>query len=84
MCSDTRKNYFYLEKVVNVYLLYLDDLTVNSSNNSTMKKSLFGAVKLTRNTIKGKFIYNTFGLVFDIAWSWSSGTKYPQMFWCWH
>ena len=35
-------------------------------------------MKLTRNTIKKNFIYNGFGLVFDIARSSSFGTKCPQ------
>lgn len=43
-----------------------------------MKKSLFGAVKLTRDTIKRKFVFNGFGLAFDIARSWSFVTEWPQ------
>ena len=78
MCSNTRKSYFHIQKVVNAYLLYeLDNWPVNSSNNSTIKK-IFGTAKLTRNTIKRKFIYNGFGLVFDVARSWSFGTECPQ------
>ena len=49
-----------------MYLPYeLDSWLVNHSNNSTMKTSLFSAVKLTRNAIKRMFIYNGFGLAFD-------------------
>ena len=57
---------------------YMSWNTINSSISSTMKKPLFDDVKLARNTVKRKFIYSVFGLVFDIARSWSFFTEWPQ------
>ena len=57
---------------------YMSWNTINSSISSTMKKPLFDDVKLARNTAKRKFIYSGFGLVFDIARSWSFFTEWPQ------
>ena len=41
----------------------------NPSNHFTIKNYLFGTVKLPRNTIKSKFIYEVRGLSFDGAGS---------------
>ena len=40
-------------------------------SNATIKKCLFDSVKLMRNTVKCKFIYNGSGIDFDRARSWS-------------
>ena len=43
----------------------------NPSNNFTLKNSLFGTVKLTRNADKSKSIENSQGIAFDGENSWS-------------
>ena len=35
----------------------MNNLQYNPSNNSSLQNSLFGTIKLKRNTVKGKFIY---------------------------
>ena len=37
----------------------------NPSNDFTVNIVYFGTAKLTRNTIKSKFIYNDWGITFD-------------------
>ena len=41
-----------------------------------MKNHSFGAVKLTRNAIKRKFIHNAYRIAFDGAGSWSFGNLF--------
>ena len=42
------------------------------------KNCLFGTVKLTKNTIKSKFIYNGGEITFDGTGLWSFGNDFPR------
>ena len=42
------------------------------------KKCLFGTVKLVRNAIKSKLIYNGRGIAFDVEGSWSFGNDFTR------
>ena len=39
---------------------------------------MFATVKVTRNAIKRKFIYNGYAIAFDGAGSWSFGNEFAQ------
>ena len=52
--------------ILNLYIVYrLNNRPHNPSNNFTLKNCLFGRVKLSRNMVKSKFIYNGRGIAFD-------------------
>ena len=62
----------YCKFILNLYIFY--ELTTwprNPTNNFTLKKFLFGTVKLVKNTVKRKFTYNGEGMAFDGEGSWS-------------
>lgn len=61
-----------IKNIIFISTYELDNFPVNSSNNFTIKNSLFGAVKLTRNKIKRKLTCNDYGIAFDRSGSWSS------------
>ena len=50
--------------VVNIYIVYVLNLTLNSFD-PTLEKCLFGAVKLTKNTDIDKYRYSGYGFGFD-------------------
>ena len=39
---------------------------------------MFGPVKLTRNAIERKFVYDSWGIAFDEAGSWSFGNDFDR------
>ena len=54
--------------MVNVNKVYeFDNWTPNQNKLPYNKNCLSGSVKLTRNTIKSKFSYNSYGIGFDGA-----------------
>ena len=61
----TIKQYFYTNKIVNIYIAY--ELAASSSHTSdpTIKKCLFGAVTLTKNADIEKYNYSVYGIGFD-------------------
>ena len=43
-----------------------------------LKNCLFGTFKLTRKTIKKKFVYNGWGIAFDKVGSWNFGNDFAR------
>ena len=50
--------------VVNIYIVYKMASTSTSFSNYTLKNSLFGAVKVTKNSDINKYKYSGYGIVF--------------------
>ena len=66
----------YSSFILNLHLLYdINTWPRNPTNNFTLKNCLFGAVKLTRNANKSKFVYNGPGTAFDGKDFWSFDNK---------
>ena len=53
------------EKIVNIYIVYEISPTFTSQSSFTLKNSLFGAVKITKNPDISKFKYSRYGTGFD-------------------
>ena len=50
---------FYSNFILSLYMVYeLNNSQDNPSNNSALKNCLLGSIKLTRNAIKTKLVYN--------------------------
>ena len=64
-CLKQNKVTFNHKRVVNIYIVY--EITASSSNNAdpTLRNSLFGAVRLTKNTDIDKYQYSGYGIGFD-------------------
>ena len=63
--------YEFVQRLLNLW-------SRNPINNFKLKDCLFGIFKLTRNTIKIKFISNWQGIAFDRADSWSFGNNFAR------
>ena len=62
----------YFTKIVNVHIVYdLDAWPKNSTNNFKFKNCLFGETNIVKNSDKEKYLYKTYGIIFDSAGSWS-------------
>ena len=61
-------------KVVNIYIVYELGASSYHNNNPTLKKCLFGAVTLTKNTDIDKYGYSGYGIRFDRG----SGFSFPD------
>ena len=62
----------YLNKVVNVYVVYdLDAWPRNPTNSFKLKKCLFGATSIVKISNKEKYLYSGYGITIDSAASWS-------------
>ena len=56
----------YSNFILNLYIAYeLNTWPRNPVSNFTLKNRLFVTIKLVRNAIKCKFIYNGWGIAFD-------------------
>ena len=53
------------EKIVNIYIVYEINSTCTSKSSFTLKNSLFGAVKITKNADISKYKYSGYGVGFD-------------------
>ena len=65
--------------MVNIYIVY--EIAASSSNNNdpTLRNSLFGAVRLTKNVDIDKYRYSGYGIGFDRKGSFSfSGSGFGQ------
>ena len=64
------------------FILYIvfefSDWTRNPTNNFPINNSLFGAVKLVRNTVKIKINYNGWEVAFDEEGSWTFGHDFAK------
>ena len=61
----------YSKFILDLYIIYESQSECNPSNSFTLKNCLIGTVKIGRNKIKIKFIYNGSGKAFDRKGSWS-------------
>ena len=52
-------------KIVNIYIVYEISPTFTSQSSFTLKNSLFGAVKITKNADISKYKYSGYGISFD-------------------
>ena len=60
----------YLNKIVNVYIVYdLDAWPRNPINNFKFKNFLFGATNIVKNSDKEKYVYSGYGITFGSAGS---------------
>ena len=65
--------------ILNILTVYQQNKwSCNPSNDFTVKNCLLGTVKLTRNVIKSRLIYNGQGIAFDGAGSWSFGNDFAR------
>ena len=69
----TRKITFNHRKIVNIYIVYETERSVNISSYPTLEKFLFGAVKLTKHVDLYK--YSGYGIGFDGKGSYSIGDE---------
>ena len=69
----------YLTKIVNVYIIYdLQSWPRNPADNFKFKNCLFGATNVVKNSDKGNYIYNGYGITFDSAGSWSFDNDFAR------
>ena len=56
----------YSTKIVNAYIVYdLNDSPKVPLRNFILKNYLFGATNILKNSDKGKYVYNGYGIAFD-------------------
>ena len=68
----------YSNFILNLYIIYEYQSECNPSNNFALKNALLETVKLVRNTVESKFIYNGSGIAFDRKGSWSFRTDFAR------
>ena len=61
----TREITFNHGKIVNIYIVYEIQKSVNISDYPTLENCLFGAVKLTKHVDVNKYKYSGYGIGFD-------------------
>ena len=64
-CLKQEKVAFNLGKIVNIYIVYEIEKSVNIRSYPTLKNSLFGAVKLTKHVGVDQYKYSGYGIGFD-------------------
>ena len=64
-CLKQDKIAFTREKIVNIYLAYEISFSDSNNNYRTLENSMFGAVKLVKNTDIDKYEYSGYGILFD-------------------
>ena len=62
-------------KVVNIYLVYEINKSINISDYPTLENCLFGTVRLTKNADIDKYKYSGYGIGFDRKGSYSIGNE---------
>ena len=70
-CLKQNKVTFNHRKVVNIYIVYELNGSSSNNNNPRVRNSLFGAVRLTKNTDIDKYGYSGYGIKFDRRGSFS-------------
>ena len=69
----------YLSKILNVYIIYdLDAWPKIPLINFTIKKCLFGATPIVKNSDKEKWVYISYGIPFHGKGKWSFGDNYAR------
>ena len=64
-CLKQKKSTFNHGKIVNIYIVYEIERSVNISSSPTLEDCLFGAVKLTKNLDVDLYKYSRYGIGFD-------------------
>ena len=79
ICLKQNKLTYTYEKIVNIYIVYEVGASSSFNDYLTLKNSLFGAVRLTKNADIDKYRYSGFGTGFDGKGSFSfPGTGFGQ------
>ena len=58
-------------KIVNIYIVYEIERSVNTSIYQTLENCLFGALKLTKHVDVDLYKYSGYDIGFDRKWSYS-------------
>ena len=64
-CLKQEKIEYYHRKIVNIYIVYEIEKSVNISSYPTLENCLFGAVKLTKHIDVDQYKYSGYGTGFD-------------------
>ena len=62
-------------KIVNIYIVYETEISVNISSYPTLEKCLFGAVKLKKHVDIDLYKYSEYGIGFDRKGFYSIGNE---------
>ena len=62
-------------KIVNIYIVYETERSVNISSYPTLENCLFGTVKLTKHVDVDQYKYSGYGIGFDRKGSYSFGNE---------
>ena len=71
----TRENYIYHGKIVNIYIVYETERSVNISSYPTLENCLFGANKLKKHVDVDLYKYSGYGIELDRKESYSIGNE---------
>ena len=74
-CLKQDKISFDHGKIVNIYIVYETERSVNISSYPTLENCLFGAVKLTKHVDVDLYKYSGYGIGFDRKGSYSIGDE---------
>ena len=64
-CLKQRKLTYTHQKLVNIYIVYEIIVSSSNSNGPTLRNSLFGAVRLTKDADIDRYRYSGYGIGFD-------------------
>ena len=64
-CLKQEKITYHHEKIVNIYIVYEIERSINISSYPTLENCLFGAVKLTKHVDVDQYKYSGYGIGFD-------------------
>ena len=71
----TRKSTYHHAKIVNIYIIYKIEKSINISTYPALENCLFGAVKLTKHVDVDQYKYSGYGIGFDRNGSYSIGNE---------
>ena len=74
-CLKQEKITFNHGKIVNIYIVYEMEKSVNMSNYPTLENCLFGAAKLMKHVDVDQYRYSGYGIGFDRKGSYSIGNE---------
>ena len=78
-CLKQEKITFNHGKIVNIYIVYEIERSVNISSYPTLENCLFGAVELTKHVDVDLYRYSGYGIRFDMKGSCSIVMKLVEM-----
>ena len=79
-CLKQEKIIFNQVKIVNIYIVYETEKSVNRSSYPTLEKCLFCAVKLTKHVDTDQYKYSGYGIGFDRKGFFSIGDEVERKF----